>query len=239
MDANPATAMDAIALGVLLLSSVLALSRGFVRESLSIASFIVASLAAIFTLPMFLTVAMNWIESELIATVVTAFLIFVGVYILMTMLTHKVSGLVKYNSHIGVLDRTAGFAFGVVRGMVMLAIVLLGWNFFARADQTPDWVSKARMYPAVLATADALKSLVPNSRVAQIDVPEPARTQSQPQKPVARPKPKPVQAQPEQGYEQNDRNILNQVITTKLEGEQASEDDPNATTPYSDPNPQD
>ncbi len=202
MDTNPATAMDAIALGVLLLSSVLALMRGFVRESLSIASFIIASLAAIFTLPVFVTITRNWIQSEILATGVTAFLIFIASYILMTLATHKISGIVRRNHHIGVLDRTIGFAFGLVRGMVLLAIVLLGWNFFTTPQQTPQWVSKARIYPAITATAEILKSLIPNSRMSGIELPKiniSAETNKA-----------------EQGYEQTDRNILDQVITTKL-----------------------
>ncbi|PHR62610.1 MAG: hypothetical protein COA47_03430 [Robiginitomaculum sp.] len=214
MNANPALVLDVVALGVLLLSSVLALTRGFVRESLSIASFVVASLATIFTLPVFRQVTMNWIDSELIATGVTALTIFLGVYVVMTMLTHKVSGFVHMNRHIGVLDRTAGFAFGVVRGMVMLALVLLGWNFLTKPGQTPDWVSTARVYPVVSATAVALKSLVPNSIVSDIRVSENSPSAPPPQQTERAP----AQSS-EQGYEQSDRRTLDQVITTRLEND--------------------
>ncbi len=212
MNANPALVLDVIAIGVLLISSILALTRGFVRESLSIASFVVASLATIFTLPIFSKVTMNWIESEMIATGVTALTIFLGVYVVMTMLTHKISGFVHMNRHVGVLDRTAGFAFGVVRGMVMLALVLLGWNFLTKPGQTPDWVSTARVYPVVSATAVALKSIVPNTVVSDIRVSE--NSESAPPSKQAESAP----ARPsEQGYEQSDRRTLDQVITTRLE----------------------
>jgi len=209
MDINPATALDIVAFGVLLLSSLLALTRGLIRESLSIVSFVVATLATIFTYPIFKTVTENWIESELIATIVTAAVIFLSVYALMTFTTHKLSGLARQNVHIGVLDRVCGFAFGVVRGMVMLALVLLGWNFVAKPDQTPDWVAQARVYPAISATAEALISLVPNSRLAST----PIQT-NQPAK--------------EQGYEQNDRNTLDQVVSTRLKDkeEEPIEPDP-------------
>jgi len=216
MEANPATAMDAIALGVLILSSLLALTRGFVRESLSIASFVVAALATIFTYAIFRDVAMNWIQSELVATILTAFVIFIGVYVIMAFITHKLSDIVRKNSHVSILDRTAGFVFGLVRGMILLALVMLGWNFLARPDQTPSWVSEARMYPAVHTTADALKLLIPNSRIAAIEVP--AVEQNTPvEEPSA---PEPVADEPEQGYGQEDRNILDQVVTTKLAEEQ-------------------
>lgn len=208
MEANPATAMDALALGVLLLSSGLALTRGFVRETLSIASFIVAALVTIFTYSVFRDVAMNWIESELIATVITAFVIFIGVYVIMTMITHKIGDIVRRNSHVTVLDRTAGFAFGLVRGMIMLALVLLGWNFLAKPEQTPNWVSEARMYPVISSTAEALKSFIPNTRISNVTVPTSNNSQQSS-----------LPAETEQGYQRTDRNILDQVITTKLKDE--------------------
>lgn len=210
MEANSAIAMDALAFVVLLLSSGLALTRGFVRETLSIASFVIAALVTIFTYSVFRDVAKNWIESELIATVLTSFVIFIGVYIIMTFITQKLSDIVRRNSHISALDRTAGLAFGIVRGMVMLAIVLLGWNFLAKPEQTPHWVKEAKVYPAIHATAEALKSIVPDSRISQTSIAAPSATKT----------PSKEKPAPEQGYQQSDRNILDQVVTTKLEDQE-------------------
>ncbi len=230
MEANSATALDAIALGVLLLSSLLALTRGFVRESLSIASFVIAALATIFTYSIFRDVAMNWIESELVATVLTAFVIFIGVYVIMAFITRKLGDIVRKNSHISILDRTAGFAFGLVRGMILLALVMLGWNFLTRPDQTPTWVSEAKLYPAVHATADALKMLVPNSRISAIEVPDIEDSPASEQPNTA----EPVVKEDEQGYGQEDRNILDQVVTTKL-AEETDDQPPADTEPQKDP----
>ncbi|MBL1431010.1 MAG: CvpA family protein [Robiginitomaculum sp.] len=217
MEANSATAMDALALVVLLLSSGLALTRGFVRETLSIASFVIASLVTIFTYSVFRDVANNWIESELIATVVTSFVIFIGVYVIMTIITQKLSDIVRRNSHISALDRTAGLAFGIVRGMIMLAIVLLGWNFLAKPEQTPSWVHEARVYPAIHATAEALKSIVPNSRISQTAIAKPVSKKDEPK------------PETEQGYQQSDRNILDQVVTTRLEEQKDQPETPPET----------
>jgi membrane protein required for colicin V production len=217
MEANSAIAMDALAFVVLLLSSGLALTRGFVRETLSIASFVIAALVTIFTYSVFRDVARNWIDSELIATVLTSFVIFIGVYVIMTIITQKLSDIVRRNSHISALDRTAGLAFGVGRGMIMLAIVLLGWNFLAKPEQTPHWVKEARVYPAIHATAEALKSMVPNSRISQTSISEPAIKENN-----STPK-------TEQGYQQSDRNILDQVVTTRLEDQKDQPETPPET----------
>ncbi|MBL4617901.1 MAG: CvpA family protein [Robiginitomaculum sp.] len=214
MEANSAIAMDALAFVVLLLSSGLALTRGFVRETLSIASFVVAALVTIFTYSVFRDVARNWIDSELIATVLTSFVIFIGVYVIMTIITQKLSDIVRRNSHVSALDRTAGLAFGLVRGMIILAIVLLGWNFLAKPEQTPHWVQEARVYPVIHATAEALKSMVPNSRISQTSIAEPSIKKSNPK------------TETEHGYQQSDRNILDQVVTTRLEDK---EDKPEAS----------
>ncbi|VAV97563.1 hypothetical protein MNBD_ALPHA06-2242 [hydrothermal vent metagenome] len=225
MDANPATILDVIAFGVLALSSLFALARGFIRESLSIASFVVASLATIFTHSIFNQVTMRWIESEIIASVVTAAVIFLGVYVLMTFATRKISDFARRNPHISVLDRTAGFAFGLVRGMVMLALVLLGWNFVAKPEQTPDWIATTKVYPAVTATAEILKSLAPNSRASSIQIPDLIKNAASDNKMSAPPKP-----EQEQGYDQTDRSILDQVVTTKLDGEKQAPPPPENET---------
>lgn len=223
MAISPALAMDSVAIGVVILSSALALTRGFVREALSIASFVVAALVTIFTLPVFRGVAMNWIQSELIATGITVATVFLVTYLVMAYATAKVSGVVKLHRHIGVLDRTAGFAFGAVRGMVLLAVTLLGWNFLAKPDQTPDWVTNSRVYPAINATAHALQSLAPKSapvrNIKVPDLPDSDSSKTSVQKPKENKKQKP---DAEQGYEQSDRLTLDQVITTELKGEKDS-----------------
>lgn len=230
MAISPALAMDSVAVGVVLLSSALALTRGFVREALSIASFVVAALVTIFTLPVFRDVAMNWIHSELFATATTVAVVFLVTYLVMAYATARLSGVVKLHRHIGVLDRTAGFAFGAVRGMVLLAVALLGWNFLAKPDQTPDWVSKSRVYPAVNATAHALQSLAPKTApVRKIKVPDIPDSQGQ-QAAHANPKQQAAKSSgtantKEQGYEQSDRLTLDQVITTELKGEKESSND--------------
>lgn len=232
MAISPALAMDGVAIGVVLLSSALALTRGFVREALSIASFVVAALVTIFTLPVFRDVAMNWIHSELFATATTVVTVFLVTYLVMAYATARVSGVVKIHRHIGVLDRTAGFAFGAVRGMVLLAVALLGWNFLAKPDQTPAWVSQSRVYPAVNATAHALQSLAPsNAPVRSIKVPDLPDSQSAPtsdKSSKSQNQQDKKTTDKEQGYEQSDRLTLDQVITTELKGEKKSSDDENS-----------
>ncbi len=66
------------------------------------------------------------------------------------------------NSPIGPLDRAAGVAFGVVRGLVVVGLAYLAFTYFVPIRQQPHWVTEARLLPVVQSTADVLLSVVPD-----------------------------------------------------------------------------
>jgi len=87
----------------------------------------------------------------------------------------------------------------------------------AKPEQTPHWVQEARVYPVIHATAEALKSMVPNSRISQTAIAEPASKKDEPT------------AKTEQGYQQSDRNTLDQVVTTRLKDQKKQPETPPET----------
>jgi hypothetical protein len=66
------------------------------------------------------------------------------------------------NSPIGPLDRAAGVAFGVVRGLVVVGLAYMAFTYFVPIRQQPHWVTEARLLPVVQSTADVLLSVVPD-----------------------------------------------------------------------------
>ena len=63
------SAFDGIGLAILLISGLLALVRGFVREALSVTAFVAASLAALWSLPVFIGPAREIIDPDWLAPV--------------------------------------------------------------------------------------------------------------------------------------------------------------------------
>ena len=163
------SAFDGIGLAILLISGLLALVRGFVREALSVTAFVAASLAALWTLPAFVGPARDIIDPDWLAPLAVGASIFLLVYLAVTFVTSSLSKGLAKGEDVNVVDRTLGFAFGLIRGLVLLG---LGVIFMAATmgenGHPPGWVSQARIYPLVGATARALQTLAPEtSRLAE------------------------------------------------------------------------
>tara|TARA_R110001606_G_scaffold263921_1_gene412547 strand:+ start:5214 stop:5870 length:657 start_codon:yes stop_codon:yes gene_type:complete len=172
------SAFDGIGLTILLVSGLLALVRGFVREALSVTAFVAASLATLWALPAFLGPARELIDPDWLAPLAIGAVIFLLVYLSITFVTSSLSSGLAKGDDVNVVDRTLGFAFGVVRGLVLLA---LGVIFMAATlgidGQPPRAVTESRIYPLVKAAADALQTLAPStSRIADTELLPEARS---------------------------------------------------------------
>lgn len=163
------SAFDGIGFTIVLVSGLLALVRGFVREALSVTAFVAASLATLWSLPAFIGPAREMIDPDWVAPLAVGGLIFIIIYLAVTFVTSSLSKGLAKGEDVNVVDRTLGFVFGVVRGLVLLglAVIFLAATF-GENGRPPSWVTTARIYPVVNATARALQVLAPEtSRIAE------------------------------------------------------------------------
>lgn len=159
MDASLA-GFDLFALLVLFVSGVMALMRGFVREALTITAFVGAALAALWSQPVMGAVAREFISSALIANLIAMAVVFLIVYLAISFVTSSLSRNVKEGQEVNVVDRSLGFVFGVVRGILLLGLIVLVFKNTLPGAQ-PGWLRGARVYPLAEATASLLQSLAP------------------------------------------------------------------------------
>jgi membrane protein required for colicin V production len=157
------TFLDAILIGVALLSGLLAMYRGVTREVLSIVSWGVAALAVL----AFIKYQSKFAEEvgheiglpggELVAKVGIGAIIFVIVLIIVHLLTARISDTIL-DSRIGLIDRVLGFGFGVLRGFILVLIPFMFYQHFNQnRDQQYAFVSKAKSYDLLLSSGNALK----------------------------------------------------------------------------------
>jgi membrane protein required for colicin V production len=219
LDGSSVTAFDAFALGLLFLSGILALTRGFVREALSITAFVVAALATIFTYPTFKIPMRGLITPGWAADAATIAGVFILVYMAVTLVTHHFTERLRGGSDVGTLDRSAGFIFGVVRGMALLGLALILFNQLTPKDRMPGWLVDARMYPAINATARALQRLAPAS--APVNE-RPVTASKEPANKPARPA---RSGSNDQGYARGERQSLDQLISTSTENAEQEKKD--------------
>ena len=86
---------DLFALLVLFVSGILALMRGFVREALTIAAFVAAALAALWSRPVFAGLLEGLVGSPLIANTIALAGVFVLVYLAVSFVTSSLQRPVK------------------------------------------------------------------------------------------------------------------------------------------------
>lgn len=157
----PITLLDIIVLSVMLISGLLAMVRGFLREVFSILSWAVAAGVTVYFYKSALPVVKQYISQDSAALAVTVALLFLGTLLIASIVTARISDLVL-DSRIGALDRTLGFAFGLARGLLLMVIALLFFNWLVPPEKQPPWVANAKSLPALTNAGEWLKAQLPD-----------------------------------------------------------------------------
>jgi membrane protein required for colicin V production len=125
------TVVDGAVALVIILSGVLAYSRGFVRETLSILGWIGAAVAAWYFAPMAtplvqeIPILSEFLGDSCELSVIAAFAgVFAIALILISIFTPVFAGAVQ-RSALGGIDQGLGFLFGVARGVLLVAVALI------------------------------------------------------------------------------------------------------------------
>jgi membrane protein required for colicin V production len=164
----PVAILDLIVIGVLLVSALLAMLRGFTREVLAIASWVVAGLVAYMFYKQLVPVIMaNGINNEKIAVPLSAGIIFLGALIVAYFITAKLSDVIL-DSRIGALDRTLGFLFGLARGFLLMVVAFGLFEKLVGDKQQPTWVTEAKTRPMLKSSSDKLMAFLPEDLENQV-----------------------------------------------------------------------
>jgi len=156
----PITLLDGILVGFTLVSAMLAMVRGLSREILSIASWVAAAAAAFFFYPLVLPYVQPHIDNEKIAMAAAAGVVFIVALIIVTLITMKIADWI-IDSRIGALDRTLGFLYGAARGILVVAVGLLFFNWLV-GTSTPAWIANAKSRPLLESIGKTLEGLLPD-----------------------------------------------------------------------------
>jgi membrane protein required for colicin V production len=159
------TLLDLIVVVVVLISAVLAMVRGFVREVLSIASWLIAAGAAYFLYKPLVPLVSPYIESDTVAKVIAAAVVFVIAVIVASYVTTKISDYV-IDSRVGAVDRIFGLLFGAARGVLLLVIALAFFDWLV--SKPPTWVSESKSAPALTALGGRLMDVLPADAEAKL-----------------------------------------------------------------------
>ena len=135
--------LDTAILIVIAISVAFGLWRGFVKEVLSLLSWIAALLAARVYSEPFAGLFVNTIESESIRYVTAFALLFVIVIMIGTLINHFMAKLLTI-TELKFLDRLLGAVFGLARGTVVVLVNLFILNVFVSET---EWWQKSTLIP--------------------------------------------------------------------------------------------
>lgn len=137
------TIVDGVVAVVIILSAILAYSRGLVREVLAIAGWVVAAVVAYSfahqaePLMQEVPVLGEFLKGSCELSIIAAFTaVFAVALIVMSFFTPLFSSVVR-NSVLGGLDQGLGFLFGVARGVILVAVAFLVYQRTMSAEAMP------------------------------------------------------------------------------------------------------
>jgi membrane protein required for colicin V production len=160
------TLIDGIVAAVIVLSAILAYSRGLVRECMAIAGWVGAAILAYIFAPRVeplineLPVVGAFLSESCELSIIAAFAaVFALGLVVMSLFTPLFSSAVQ-RSVLGGLDQGLGFLFGVVRGVLLVAVAFIVFDRAVAADTVPmvDTSRSARVFATF---QDSLNKTVP------------------------------------------------------------------------------
>jgi len=152
---------------IVVVSAIMAYSRGLTREVLAIAGWAVAGIAAMVLTPMVeplvreIPVVGPFLGSSCVLSVVAAFTLIMALGLLiMAVFTPVFSSMVR-DSALGMLDRVLGFVFGVARGALLVAVAFMLYQAMAGDANTWPALASAGSYPYLVEASVAIQDAMP------------------------------------------------------------------------------
>lgn len=150
--------IDIIIAIALVTSIVIGFVRGFVKESISIATLVIAIWAALYFGPVVGEVSQSWLSGEELQTWFGRILVFAIILSVGGLLGWGISKLIRLSVLSG-FDRLLGSLFGALRGILLVALFVIGGQF--SGFDNDDWWLKSRLLPHVEVVADWITVMAP------------------------------------------------------------------------------
>ncbi len=157
----PITLLDIVLMVVMLVSGLLAMVRGFMREVLSITAWVLAAAATLYSYGKLLPYAKEYFNSDIVAAVAVVGGVFLLTLLVVSVLTVRISDMVL-DSRVGALDRTLGFLFGLGRGLIIVVVAFQFFTWLVPDRNQPEWVKGAKSRVVLTGTGQWLLSMLPD-----------------------------------------------------------------------------
>nr|WP_268948753.1 CvpA family protein [Pseudomonas tremae] len=144
-------------MGIVAISALISLKRGFVKEALSLTTWIIAGVVAWMFGAGLSQYLVNYIETPSARVIASCTILFVATLLVGAMVNFLIGELIRVTGLSGT-DRFLGMVFGAARGglLVVVAVGLLSLG----PVQQDQWWQQSRLVPQFLMVADWSKNLI-------------------------------------------------------------------------------
>ncbi|EEF79004.1 Colicin V production protein [Methylophaga thiooxydans] len=155
--------VDYLIIGIIFISAAISIVRGFMKEVLSLASWILAFWVALMFHSHLSTLLANYISTPSIRLFLAFFILFAVTLVLGAMVNHLICQVVEKTGLTGT-DRSLGVIFGLLRGVAIVTILILAAG--ATPMPTDSWWQNALLMEHFEKLAIWVRDLLP-TEIAQ------------------------------------------------------------------------
>ena len=137
--------LDIAILVIVLISGLIALNRGLIKEVLSIVGWFLSTAVIVYALPVCLPFAKKYIQNGIIAGIATSLIVFIVFFVIWIYSTSSIIGKIR-TSKLNGLDRFLGLFFGVMRAFLLIILVNIMISWIISADNQPEILEKSKYY---------------------------------------------------------------------------------------------
>lgn len=153
--------LDFIILGIIAFSAIVSIFRGFVRELLSILTWVVAFWVAWHFGQALATIIAPYIHNQVLRYPIAFIALFVITMILGGLLNYLIGQLVDKTGLSGT-DRVLGLLFGILRGVLIISVMLLVLRLTPAPQQS--WWRQAQLLPIFMPIEMWLQNFLPKDQ---------------------------------------------------------------------------
>lgn len=210
---------DLVIVAVVAISGILAFMHGFVREALSIGTWIGAAAIAITGYPYGREIAAQYIPSPLVADIAAGALLFVGAFMILALFARAIGRAFDNAEGLGPINRSLGLLFGFCRGALIVAVGYLALSWTVPERDHPSWIAEARTTPILKESSAMLEQALPEEwRAKGQDAARAAEETAKSADMMRRlntPTPEGGQSGASEGYDARERKALDELIKDK------------------------
>jgi membrane protein required for colicin V production len=159
--------LDLVIIGIILISALISLVRGFVKESISLASWILAGFIAFRYFSALAELLLPYIESPTLRTGTAFSILFVCTLIIGAIINFMASQMVSKTGLSGT-DRALGVVFGGARGVLIVTMLVLLAGLTPMPDES--WWQESASIEYFVTIASWLKDILPQDIASRFSI---------------------------------------------------------------------